>query len=138
MIDGLTRRKLIESLLAEFLSDLGETPELRGAARRNGALPLFRDMGGCYAIRPDGTLVSWSWDEPDQVCVEKDARIWNIALFAGSERWVELASLIPSRPVNAKVCDSCDGTGRLKGLPDELAQRIRCYCGGIGWLPAGA
>jgi len=68
-----------------------------------------------------------------------DPHLRFLALITGSERYPELASLCPQRTSNDRDCPSCGGTGRLlelEALTGVVTKHIRCYCGGIGWLPA--
>ena len=136
MVDEIGRQALLETLLAEFASNPDEPGDLRAAAQCHQALPLFRDMGGCYAIRLDGTIVSWSWDEPERIRIESDARVCNVALFQGSKRYPAVKELLPLQPCEAVVCDTCGGTGTVRGLPAAVAGSVVCYCGGLGWVPA--
>jgi hypothetical protein len=52
----------IERLLARFLSDAAQPDWVRAKATRWGALPLVLDMGGCYALRAGGEIISFGWD----------------------------------------------------------------------------
>ena len=105
--------------------------------RLNG-LPLYADMGGGVAIRADGELIGFVWDEPQSIQPETDPHLIFLALVTGSERYPELASLFPKRTSNDRDCPSCGGTGRLLDLEAHGidTKHIRCYCGGTGWLPA--
>ena len=131
-ISELIRRRIRE------LAD-GTTPDpqdVRGLAVNREMLPLFCDMGGCLAIRPDGEIVSFVWDEADKLRVEGDTRARNIALFQGSTKYPELKSLIKPASPSARECPHCEGTGveasaREAGMGDGVV----CYCGGLGWLP---
>ena len=130
--------KQIEARLSEFVTattpDLGE---LRQIAAALGALPLIQGLGGGYAIRPDGEIISFPWDDPSDVQVENDVRMRNMALYQGSKEYPELSVLIPSRPPDALECPYCKGTGTVADLPADFKFReyIVCYCGGLGWLP---
>jgi hypothetical protein len=101
-------------------------------------LPLYADMGGGVAVRPDGELVGFVWDEPHSIQPETDPHLRFLALVTGSERYPELASLSPKRTSADRDCPSCGGTGRLLDLEAHGVDttHIRCYCGGTGWLPA--
>lgn len=124
-----------EEKLQEFLSET--TPDLmdmRLRARELNALPLTCDMGGCFAIRANGEIISFLWDYQD-VRQETDARIRNIALFQGSKKYPELKALIPPRSPESKDCSYCNGTG-IEPMSAKLhLDNIVCYCGGLGWLP---
>src|SRR2546427_5325494 len=41
--------------------------ELARIARQHQVLPLWADMGGCIALRPNGQLVFLAWDDPEKV-----------------------------------------------------------------------
>ena len=134
----------IEATLKEFVANpepylikFDDPLDLRRLAAELNVLPMFLDFGGCYGIRPNGEIVSFSWDEPYKLDVENDPRIWNIVLFQGAKKYPELKELIPTRPPDAVECSDCKGTGIFQGLAEHgiVPQNIVCYCGGIGWLP---
>jgi hypothetical protein len=99
------------------------------------ALPLMLDMGGSYAIRANGDLVQFDWDGPGGAERLEDPRLINIALHQGSLKHPQLACLVPSRPVGARDCSHCDGTGRLPLTTTPGLENVICHCGGVGWLP---
>jgi hypothetical protein len=111
---------------------------LRKVAADQGILPVLLDMGGCYAIRPNGEIVSFLWDEPYKLEVEKDQRNLNTALFAAVEMYPRLAELSPVRAPDSVECLTCKGTGVDQWLIENGIdpKNFRCYCGGLGWLPA--
>lgn len=98
-------------------------------------LPLMFEMSGCYAIRANGEVVSFLYDDERDLRLETDPRILNIALFQGSKRHPELATLVPPRPDDAIECSHCDGTGIEKMTASLGLDNFVCYCGGLGWLP---
>ena len=111
--------------------------DLRGLAAELNALPMFLDFGGCYAIRVDGEIVSFVWDEPYSLKPENDPRIRNLVLFQGARKYPELDELVPKRPPEAEDCSHCGGTG-IEPMNEKLGfdeEMIICYCGGLGWLP---
>ncbi len=133
----------IEELLHRYVSTAPdpETPEperIRTIAAKIGALPLVTDMGGLYALRPDGEIISVAWDDDEPPRSERDPRIRNAMLFQGSKRYPELAALVPNRPEQAIDCPHCSGTGvvRIEGHEPEEIPSLICYCGGLGWIPA--
>jgi hypothetical protein len=98
--------RLIDQLIDRFLSGGIEDPhELRSWVEQHRALPLVFDMGGCYAIRPSGEVVSFAWDTPEDVVVELDERMRNAMLFRAAGRFPELQALVPQRPSGAIICD---------------------------------
>jgi uncharacterized protein (TIGR02996 family) len=118
-----------EQFLAQFPA-FPQDREARDFALVQNALPLWFDMGGCYALRLDGELVSFAWDDPGPPRIEWCERIHNVVLFHGAKKYPELRLLLPPRPVTSRVCPTCGGTGTPANLP-----RIVCHCGGLGWLP---
>ena len=122
-----------------YLIGFDEPLDLRRLAAELKVLPMFLDFGGCYGVRPNGEIVSFSWDEPYKLEAENDPRVRNIVLFQGAKKYPELEELVPARPPDAVECPDCKGTGVFQGLAEHgiVPQNIVCYCGGIGWLPEG-
>jgi hypothetical protein len=102
------------------------------------ALPLWCDWNGGVAIRPDGELIGFWWDEPQSAKVETNPHFRFLACVNGAERYPELASLLPTRTVHDRDCNACNGTGVVSGLAEHGIDPnvVQCYCGGAGWLPA--
>jgi hypothetical protein len=120
----------------EFLDD--STPDqlgLREIVSELNVLPLMLDMGGCYALQPDGEVISFLWDDYKTIRPENDSRIRNIALFQGSKKYDELLALIPEKPADAVQCSSCVGTGVEPFSAKNGIDNLVCYCGGLGWVP---
>lgn len=113
-------------------------PEIATFVETLGALPLYADWVGGVAIRSDGELIGFLWDDPQSIKIETDPHLRFLALVTGSERYPELASLSPKRTANDRDCPLCGGTGRLLDFEakDIDTKHIRCYCGGAGWLPS--
>ena len=110
--------------------------ELARIARQHQVLPLWADMGGCIALRPNGQLVFLAWDDPEKVepvgaAGAHDRRMVHAARAAGSRRFPSIAGLAPVRDVGARVCPSCGGSGKVASVPDNIV----CECGGLGWVP---
>src|SRR5438105_14599563 len=83
---------LLECYLGESLPDpLG----LRQIASRLHALPVFLDIGDCFAIRPGGEIISVSWDTPGEIRVEEAPRLRNLALYQGSKKHADSESSSP-------------------------------------------
>lgn len=104
--------------------------EARQRAFEHSALPLDMDSGGFHALRMDGSVVVFFWDEADIKRVESDPRQRYVALFQGAKKYPELRLLIPPRPTAAQTCSHCKGAGTIPEMPTLI-----CYCGGLGWVP---
>jgi hypothetical protein len=128
--------ELLEGELSRYLASGPTEPQAAylGAARHR-VLPLFNDFMGCWALDMAGRLVFFAWEEPDMLEPVTDSPVdaigANAALALGSVRFPALAGIRPVRPADAVPCTSCDGAGRLTGVPDNVV----CACGGLGWLP---
>ena len=123
----------------EYIAERAQThPEIAAFVDTLDALPLYADWGGGVAMRPDGELIGFLWDEPQSIKVETDPHLRFLALVTGSERYPELASLSPQRTSNDRDCPLCNGAGEVAGLKEHRIDTkvIRCYCGGTGWLPS--
>ena len=120
--------------LDEYLS-AGTDPDITRSARFHNALPLWLDTGGCVALRPNGELISWAWDEPEKlleldVAGERDRRMVHVARAQGAQRYPQIAGLAPVRDEHSQVCPSCHGSGKMPNVPDGFV----CECGGVGWI----
>jgi hypothetical protein len=112
-------------------------PDVSAFVATLDALPLYADWGGGVALRSDGELIGFLWDEPQSIKVETDPHLRFLALVSGGERYPELASLSPKRTAHDRDCPVCGGSGHVIGLEAYgMGTTIRCYCGGAGWLPA--
>jgi len=110
---------------------------LRGWAARHGALPAMADMGGAFALTDRARIVSFAWDREDDTREETEPRLCRMVLFRASLLYTALAPFVPRRPDQAHDCPHCGGTGKVKGIPEDVAESLVCYCGGIGWLLRG-
>jgi len=99
------------------------------------ALPLTLDFGGFCGLQADGTFVEVLWDSPGEVRALGSARIRDIALKVGSERYPVLATLLPARPAEAHVCPHCGGSGIHPLAAAAKVDNLVCWCGGLGWIP---
>ena len=129
-------RDALEAELASYLaSGSKEPPAAYTGAERHRVLPLVNDFMGCWALDMNGRLVFFAWEAPEQVEPVSedpaDAVGANAALAVGSVRFPALAAIRPVRPADAVRCTTCDGTGRLVDVPENVV----CACGGLGWLP---
>ena len=75
---------------------------MRELASELRVLPISLDMGGCYCLRSDGEIFSFTWDEPRELRVEGEERIKNSNLFEAAKKFHQLKPLEPDRPVTAK------------------------------------
>jgi hypothetical protein len=138
-MESRVRQEWIESAIREYV-DAARNGTYESAAgiaktvREMNALPLWSDWSGGVAIRPDGELIGFLWDEPDSIKVETDPHLRFLACVVGSERFPALTYLKPQRTVEDRDCASCSGSGVIPGF--ESRKSIRCYCGGSGWLPS--
>lgn len=124
-----------DDLLAHWLLTKAGHDIHRKYVEEEGLLPLYSDMGGFYGLTRSRQIVECEWDSAEEPSIVTDPRVINLALFQGAILYPALRSLLPSRPGNAVVCETCNGTGRVD-LPQHI-RNIVCYCGGAGWLPAG-
>lgn len=131
----------IEDRLQEFINSKDEDKlDVRSIAAMLNALPLYLDMGGGYAIRPDCEIVVFAWDDEENFQIERDALNRNIALNQGSKKFPELKRLIAPRSADDPDCSGCNGTGisliySQLGMNLDERERLVCYCGGLGWVP---
>ena len=131
--------KAIRDYIAEAKdADYEMASEVATAVETIVALPLWCDWNGGVAIRPDGELIGFLWDQPQSAKVETDPHLRFLACVAGAEKYAELTTLLPRRTVNDRDCPSCNGSGIIPGLKEHGIDlnNIRCYCGGSGWLPS--
>lgn len=119
--------------IEEIVSRTDGDPVLQTLVCRYSMIPMCVDAGGGLALRSDGEIVQFLWDEPVAPVLCTDVRVRNMALFQGSLLYPELATLVPVRPTTAVTCHRCRGTGDT-----GLGERFVCFCGGLGWLPAAS
>jgi hypothetical protein len=101
-------------------------------------VPVWADWVGGFGLTAGHEVVfiqHVSGAAPEAV---EEPHLRNVTLFQASRRYPELAALAPERLPGDPTCPSCGGTGvfrRPDGRP--LAENVVCFCGGMGWLPAG-
>jgi hypothetical protein len=123
---SLEWRGRIEAWLLAYLAQPGLQHELRDVAAF-GALPLYSDVGGCIALRPDGRVVQVIWEKPEQSFFDAPAPFRTAALVRGSQVFPELRELLPARPEGAADCANCEGRG-------EIFKGVICgACFGLGF-----
>jgi hypothetical protein len=124
---------VVERLLADYLVQSSPDPiGLRQIVRRVHALPILQIMTQSFAIRPSGEIISFSYDTPDDIRIETDARLQRMALYQGSLDHPALRELIPARPADAVDCPFCEEIREIKAKAG--VDNILCYCGGMEWL----
>ena len=103
----------------------------REAATATGGLPVHWDMGGVLVLTALGEALHYD-PEMRSTTTVTDRRWRTAALVKASRNHHELRALSPARPINAKTCSQCNGTGRMFDVAD-------CgVCMGTGWLPSEA
>ena len=112
-------------------------PALAAQLREFDALYLYGTLGFDSVMRSDGTVlvaVDEHWGEPsapDPPWRVASPRERALAIAAASERWPEVAALLPDRPATARNCHECGG----KGWWSVAETRFLCRaCGALGWL----
>jgi hypothetical protein len=118
---SLISSEWIVSAIREYIveakdADYEMAAEVAAAVDFMGALPLWCDWNGGVAIRPDGELIGFLWDDPESAKVEADPHFRFLACVAGAEKYTELAPLLPKRTKDDRDCPSCHGTGNIPGL----------------------
>jgi hypothetical protein len=102
MVDASRDIPEITVALARFVADItpyvicGEPSfDLRALAKKLQVLPVYLDMGGCFGVRPNSEVVSFTWDEPRCLCPVNVERVRNMVFFRASRKYPELAFLMP-------------------------------------------
>jgi hypothetical protein len=135
------QREQIETRIGAFTDDPRSVySHAYEAVAREKALPLFFDWTGFMALRLDGQIAWIPYDdEPGEIELVREELLRNIGLFRGSQLHPDLSFLMPRKPSDAVDCPDCRGTGEIAFPPglEHLSETVRCYCGGIGWLPLG-
>lgn len=126
---------LIETLIDQYLSAPTEHEWHHELVRRHHVLPLMWDWTAVFALEPSGQVVTIDYEAESQHEPVADERLRNMALKQGSRKFAALEQLLPMRPADAKTCPMCNGTGSCDELPEQLRDRIVCWCGGMGWIP---
>ena len=124
-------RERIRGWLHAYLMQPNLEAELRSVAAF-GALPLYQDVSGCLALRPDGSVVSVQWQNPEASFREVEPAFRIAALVSGRPLYPELSELLPTRAPGTPDCGNCEGRG-------ELAEGGVCgVCHGLGFVTAPA
>ena len=131
VIDAELKNQIKATLETFIESTEPDKMDLRRIARDLNALPLLLDMGGCYALRPNGEIVSFAWDDERNDEVEHNSRIRNMALLQGSKKYPELKDLVQTKSTNDIDCPDCNGTGTHPISVKLGMENITRYCGGL-------
>ncbi len=103
-----------------------------------GLTPVWADWVGGFGLTAGADVVFIEHEgsqEPDRV---EEPHLRHITLFIASQKNPELAHLAPQRTPGDPTCPSCGGSGICRGLDGKpVPDRFLCFCGGMGWLPAG-
>jgi hypothetical protein len=128
-------QKRIDEIVADSKARLAYTAgaNFYKIAATQNALPIFSDMSGYIAIRPDGSFVFWGGEGTDFEN-EIEPVFQAIALISGSREYPELQELIPKRTDDAKPCLDCKGTGKAFILDIHSHVFICGKCLGLGWI----
>lgn len=94
--------------------------------------PIEKSTDGWICLSRDGKV--GFLDENGQFHADEQFVVSKTALLGSLAQRVPLASLYIPRPLRPRICPSCNGRGRIPGVPSELANTIRCQCGGLGWI----
>lgn len=114
--------------------------DIRELARSCQVLPLRADEQGLYAIRHDGEVVHYDWDDAERArreklpavpTIESDSKMRDTLIHGAVARYPFLSPLLPQRPDGATPCPECGGTGASKSDDSEAS----CQCGGLGFIP---
>jgi hypothetical protein len=92
---------------------------------------------GGYALTSQHEVVFSEDYLVDPVELITDPRLRAITLYEASRRYPELQHLKPVRAAEDRTCPGCQGTGQVPGIAPEMQAKIVCWCGGLGWVPAG-
>ena len=109
------------------------------AASVHGALPLHltNDLGGVFALRPNGEVIECRISSNSVVRVLEDRDVTRINLLVLSiADHPDLGEFLPDRSEGDEDCVKCEGSGRRTVKPG-VQVGLCGVCGGIGWV-AGA
>ena len=118
----------------EAIADLDEAFDWGRLGRQLDAIPLFMTIGSMVFLRSDGTFLAYEGDPLPERLI-RESEMDTLALAWGTERYSWLSVLFPSRPVDARDCPVCAGTGRMDSV---TGNSIYCpSCDALGWVSAG-
>lgn len=97
-------------------------------ARKYGALPLAEGWFAWALLTERGEVLEAVQDGSAAPASEP---LRTMFLVAGSERYSELAALLPVRSSTSIDCAKCAGTGRMA----HGSGKVRCHeCRSLGWI----
>ena len=91
-------------------------PTMAAVVEAIGALPLWCGWSGGVALRPDGELIGFLWDDPQSAKVETDPDFRFLACVACAEKYPELSGLLPPRTVDDRGYPTCKGSGKVRAF----------------------
>ena len=123
----------VEQALAAYLaqSEPAHHADLRRWAAFHHALPIIADLGGCVALRPDGTFISFAWGCETELDPDLSPYDVHAARGVASRKFPTIAGLVPLRSGTSETCSHCGGSG----VPNPGISNVICRCGGLGWVP---
>ena len=123
-----------ESVVRQRWSKGGE--QVKRVAIARDALVLCRNWTEDHILTADGDVFILDTDDEPGTTRPTSGSERAFGLFQGLRRYPELASLLPSRPLNAEVCPGCGGAGIILDFLDnpDLRDAVTCQCGGSGWV----
>jgi hypothetical protein len=121
----------------EAIADLDDSFDWGRLGRQLDAIPLVLTIGSMVFLRSDGTFLVYQGDPLPERLIRETDEADTLALAWGMERYSWLSALFPSRPVDARNCPACGGTGRLGRSSDRGSYNYCLSCDALGWVSAG-
>jgi hypothetical protein len=126
---------LIRGALEQYLGRADPREAIYQAlAKRYALLPILPEWTGFVGLREDGVLF-WVSEADGSVSADINEHALHLAKIRGPELFPELGFLRPVAAVDWVQCWSCGGAGRVE-VQGQVADNLRCLCGGMGQLPS--